>query len=357
MTGERTGVAALPQELRGAAAAILPGDVFDFVDGGAEDERTARANVERLSRYTFAPRVMARSAAPVTSTTVLGVELAVPIVVAPMGMQRLIHPEGERASAAAARRAGAGFVVATGSSIAMEDVAPVAGSARWFQLYLMRDRGLSRDLVQRALDAGYRGVFLTADVPVVGDRPRDRRARFRPPDGLRNANFEAYGSVDAGHHRYVQDIEPDLGWDDVSWLAGLCGDAPLVVKGVLRPDDARRSVEHGAAGLVVSNHGGRQLGRARASIDVLTAVVDEVAARACVLFDGGIRSASDIAVAVGSGAAAVLLGRPVLWSLALAGEDGVQALLSRLSEDLIRTMTLLGAPRLSDLRDVVVHPQ
>lgn len=345
-----------PEELERAAAEVLSDEVFGFVAGGADDEVALAANLSALQQCVLRPRIMARSASPQIATTVAGLDLAAPVLVAPMGMQRLIHPDGESATAAAARRAGVGYVLATGSSVALEDVATVAGAARWFQLYLMRDRAISGDLVQRAIAAGYCGIVLTVDVPVVGTRPRDNRTQFKAPDGLRNANFETYDSIDAAHHTYIHEIESDLGWEDLQWLVELCAAVPVIVKGVLRADDARLAVEHGAAGVIVSNHGGRQLGRAPASIDALDAIVDELQGGAAILFDGGIRRAADVVTAVGRGADAVLLGRLTMWSLAVGGQDGVYAMLTRLSDELRRTMTLLGAASLDQLGEVVQRP-
>lgn len=253
---------ATPEGLEHAAQAVLDPDVHAFVAGGAEDDGTVRANVAAFSTQRLRPRVLANAGDPDPRVEVLGLSLDAPLFIAPMGMQCLIHPDGERATAAAAKDAGVGHVLATGSSITMEDVAAAAGDARWFQLYLLRDRAVSRDLILRALAAGYRGIVLTVDVPVVGHRPRDRRTSQAPPPGVRNANFEAYDGIDAGYHSYVAAIEPDIGWTDLQWVVDVAGDAPVVVKGVLRADDARRAVDLGARGIVVSNHGGRQLARA-----------------------------------------------------------------------------------------------
>ncbi len=342
-----------PEELERAAAQVLSEEVYGFVAGGADDERTLAANLSALRECVLLPRILARSATPRLTISVAGVDLEAPLLVAPMGMQRLIHADGELATAAVARRAGVGFVLATGSSVALEDVASVAGPARWFQLYLMRDRAMSADLVQRAIAADYRAIVLTADVPVVGTRPRDHRSQFKAPDGLRNANFEPYGSVDAAHHSYIGLIESDLGWEDVEWLVDVCAGVPVIVKGLLRADDARHALDHGAAGVVVSNHGGRQLGRAPASIDALDAIVDEVQGRAAVLFDSGVRRAADAITAIGRGADAVLLGRLTMWSLAVGGEAGVYKMLTQFQDQLRRTMTLLGVSSLGELGEVV----
>jgi 4-hydroxymandelate oxidase len=217
----------------------------------------------------------------------------------------------------------------------------------------MKDRAVSKDLVHRAVASGYAAIVLTVDVPVIGDRPRDHRSRFAAPPGVRNANFEPYRSVDAGHHAYVTDIECDLGWDDLDWVADTAGDVPVLLKGVLRAEDAGRAVQHGAAGVVVSNHGGRQLGRTPAPLDVLPSVIDAVGGSALVLVDGGVRSGADVVTAVGLGADAVLVGRLVMWALAVGGQDGVTATLQQLVDQVRRTMTLLGARTLADLADCV----
>lgn len=337
------------EELERAAREILDAEVYDFVAGGAEDDGTVHANVAAFSARRLRPRVLADAGAPDPSVRVLGMPLDAPLIIAPMGMQRLIHPDGEHATAAAARDAGVGHVLATGSSISMEEAASSAGPARWSQLYLLRDRVVSRDLIERALAAGYPGIVLTVDVPVVGHRPRDRRTSHGPPPDVRNANFEAYDGIDAGYHSYVGAIDPDIGWTDLQWVIDVAGGAPVVVKGVLHPDDARRAVELGARGIVVSNHGGRQLGRAIPALDALRPVVDAVAGRATVLFDSGVRRGSDVVTAVAMGASAVLVGRPVMWALAVDGQRGVTELLRSLIAEIRRTMTLMGARTLGDL--------
>jgi 4-hydroxymandelate oxidase len=335
------------EQLEEEAARVLPAGVWDFVAGGADDEVAAAANVAAYGRRTLHPRVLAGAAAPSAATTVLGCPLAAPVLVAPMGMQRLVHPDGESAMSAAACATGLGFVLATGSSVPIEEV---GGPARWFQLYLLADRGVTDDLVRRAVDAGYRAIVLTVDAPVVGHRPRDRRTRGGT--AWRNANFEPYPGIDAEHHGYVSGIRADITWADLDHLVSVAG-VPVVVKGVLRPDDAVRAVDHGAAGVVVSNHGGRQLGRAAVPLDVLESVVDAVAGRAAVLLDGGVRRAADVLTAVALGADAVLIGRFALWSLAVGGRPGATEAFADLVAGIHRTMTLLGAATLADLRGLV----
>jgi isopentenyl diphosphate isomerase/L-lactate dehydrogenase-like FMN-dependent dehydrogenase len=344
-----------PEDLDRSAALRLPADVYDFVAGGADDELSLGRNRRAFEAHALVPRVFAGAGAPDCAAQVLGSRLAAPVLVAPMGMQRLVHPDGEAATAAAAAGAGLGFTVASGSSVALEEVARVAGDARWFQLYLLRDRGISRDLVERAVAAGYRAIVLTADVPVVGDRPRDRRSRFAPPPGVRNANFEPYAAVSAAHHAYVADLERHLAWPDLEWLVGVAGTTPVVVKGLLRADDARRALEHGARGIIVSNHGGRQLGRAPATLDVLPPVVDAVGGAAPVLLDGGVRTGVDVVTALGLGADAVLVGRLVMWALAVGGRETVTVVLRQLVDQVRRTMTLVGASKLPDLAGTVMR--
>jgi 4-hydroxymandelate oxidase len=234
-------------------------------------------------------------------------------------------------------------VLSTGSSVPLEEV---AGPARWFQLYLLADRGVTADLVARADAAGYRAIVLTVDAPVVGHRPRPVAWHPAAP----NANFAPYPGIDAANHAYVSTIRADIGWADVSWLVGQAG-LPVVLKGVLRPDDARRAVDHGVAGVVVSNHGGRQLGRAAVPLDVLESVVDAVGGRARVLLDGGVRRAADVLTAVALGADAVLVGRLALWALTVGGRDGVTEALTDLVTGIRRTMTLLGVRNLAELRE------
>jgi 4-hydroxymandelate oxidase len=329
------------EELELAAARVLPAPVRDFVACGADDEVALAANLAAFRRRAWHPRVLAGAADPDPATEVLGAVLAAPVLVAPMGLQRLVHPDGELATSAAAASAGLGFVLSTGSSVPIEEV---TGPARWFQLYLLRDRGVTEDLVHRAVAAGYRAIVLTVDAPVVGHRPRSTASHH----GWRNANFDPYPGIDAEHHGYVSTIRADIGWPDVSWLASVAG-VPVVVKGVLRPADARRALDHGAAGVVVSNHGGRQLGRAVAPLDVLESIVDVVDGHAVVLLDGGVRRAADVLAAVALGADAVLIGRLALWALAVGGRAGVTEALTELTSGIRATMTLLGAHTLADL--------
>jgi 4-hydroxymandelate oxidase len=335
---------------RGARDVLEPAH-FDYLAGGAGDERTLTANEEAFARRRLVPRVL-RGPGPVDlSTDLPGVRLAAPVVVAPTAFHRLAHRDGEAATAAGVAAAGGLLTVSTMATTAVEDIA-AAGAALWFQLYVQPDRSFTAALVARAEAAGCRAVVLTVDSPVRGRHARDERHGFTElPAGMVCENLRA---ADGRVRDLV--VDPDLGWDAVAWLRGTTS-LPVLVKGVLHPADARLAVEHGVDGIVVSNHGGRQLDGAVSTLDALPAVADAVAGRVPVLLDGGVRSGVDALVALALGADAVMLGRPVLWGLALGGADGVQAVLEDLTDELAHAMALVGAHRPADLTpDLVTVP-
>ncbi|HEX5630596.1 MAG TPA: alpha-hydroxy acid oxidase [Acidimicrobiia bacterium] len=334
---------------------------FDYYAGGADDEITLRANEAAWRQVEFLPHVLRDVTAIDTTTSLVGCDLAVPILIAPMAAQRLAHPDGEAAMARAAAGAGTVMVVSTLSTTSIEDVAAAApGAPLWFQFYCHRDRGLSRDLLARAGAAGYRAVVLTVDLPVVGRRRRDEINGFALPHDMAMVNVAVTmnrtgeGSALAGYGdaAFDRSLTPaDLGW--IAEASGL----PVLVKGVLRADDAVAAVEHGAAGVIVSNHGGRQLDGAMATARALPAVAQAVAGRVPVLVDGGIRGGYDVVKAVGLGATAVLVGRPLLWGLALDGAAGAGAVLEELTLELSRAMALCGTSSLAEITpDLVVVP-
>jgi 4-hydroxymandelate oxidase len=287
-----------------------------------------------------------------TGLVLFGNPLAAPLLIAPMAFQRMAHPDGEVATARAAAAAGIPIVISTMSTVTLEDIAAESGpSQRWFQFYLHRDRGLSRRLLERAEASGCSAVVLTVDLPVVGRRRRDEANRFHLPEGLAVANLEA--SLERGGGSALSEysdaaFEPSLTPDLLEWIAGVTH-LPLLVKGVLHPDDAVMAADAGAAGVIVSNHGGRQLDGAIASADALPAIADRLAGRVPVLVDGGIRSGTDIVKALAMGATAVLIGRPVLWALAVGGEQGVASLLEELTEEFTRAMMLCGAKAVGEI--------
>jgi 4-hydroxymandelate oxidase len=333
-------------ELQRRARKLLPSNVYDYCAGGSGRERTLRANEKAWRQVWMAPRVLREVSAVDTSTRLLGTEFATPLCVAPTGYHGLAYPDGELATAAGAAKAGALFVLSTRSSRRIEDVAEVvaaAGGTWWFQVYLMRDRELTAGLVRRAAAAGAAALVLTADTPVVGRKRRD------PADGMVSdedflVNLGPLADMAAATQA------ADVTFADMSWLSEVAADGgggrlPVVVKGVLRGDDASACRAHGAAAVMVSNHGGRQLDGALPSALALpdVAAQQQPGSDWEVYADGGIRTGEDALVALSFGARAVFLGRPVLWALTCGGADGVRAFLAGLTDDLAHAMALAGA--------------
>ena len=345
-----------------AARAKLPKDVLDYYEGGALDEITLRENTAGWERLKLYYRVLAGVGDRDLSATLLGQKISMPIVVAPTAFHKLACEEGEIATASAAKKAGTLFILSSLSNTAMENVFAAAGSPRWFQLYVYKDREITRALVQRAEAAGAEAIVLTVDAPGLGTRERDMRNRFRLPDGLSVENLAPLGKgtmpmvEGSGLAAYVRDnFKSDLGFDDLDWLCG-CTRLPVVVKGVCRGDDARQVAEHGAKAVVVSNHGGRQLDTAPATCEMLSHVVETVGDACEVYVDGGIRRGSDVLKAIALGAHAVLVGRPVLWGLAAAGEQGALDVLEILRRELDEAMLLCGCTRLGDIDRALLDP-
>ncbi len=344
------------REVEALAQAKLPAATFDYYAGGAGDEITLAENCRAFDRIAIRYRVLVDVANRMFGTTLLGTEVSAPIVVAPMAFQRLAHPEGEIGTTRAAGSLGLLMTASTFATSSLEEIAAAATGPLWFQLYVHQDRDLTRDLVTRAAAAGYRALVLTVDVPEIGRRERDERNGFRLSPELRVANFvpktsdplqaESEGSRLRSFIHGMRDAS--FSWKDLDWLAGL-STLPVVLKGVVRGDDARRALDHGVAGIVVSNHGGRQLDGAVASVDALPEVAGAVGDRALVMVDGGIRRGTDIIKAIALGARAVMVGRPVLWGLAVDGEAGARRSLELLRNELDLAMALCGTPSLSDI--------
>jgi isopentenyl diphosphate isomerase/L-lactate dehydrogenase-like FMN-dependent dehydrogenase len=318
----------------------LDGTWFGYFAGGACDERTMADNVEAFARLRLRPRVLRDVGAVSTRVTTLGLDLALPVLVAPVAYQRRAHPDGEAASARAAAIAGTAMCVSTLATSTVEDVASAAPDATLlYQLYVFRDRGLTAELVARAVAAGCRAVVLTVDLPVVGKRERELRGAWALPEQDVPAVVEARarGSSDPA----LSLFDPTVGWP---YLAELCSSVsvPVLVKGVLTGEDAALAADHGAAGVVVSNHGGRQLDGVGATVDALPEVVDAVGDRLEVWLDGGVRRGTHVAAALALGARAVLIGRPAVWGLAAAGEAGVRGVLELLRDELETALALLG---------------
>ena len=332
------------------AAERLPPTTYDYFAGGANDELTLRENRAAFERIQLRPRVLVDVGERDSSTEVLGRRRPLPLLVAPMAFAKLAHPEGELAIARAAGAAGITMTLSTLATATLEDVAGAAAAPLWFQLYVFRDRGVTRSLVERAEASGYEALVLTVDAPLAGRREQDVRNRFALPEGLFAENLVSDelrslpAGADSGLALYIASLlDQSLTWADVEWLRSITR-LPLLVKGILRGDDAALAVEHGAAGVIVSNHGGRQLDTAVAAIDALPEVAATVDGRAELLMDGGVRRGTDILKAIALGARAVLLGRPLLWGLAVDGEAGATRVLKILREEFELAMALCGCP-------------
>lgn len=344
------------------ARSKLSTDVCDYFEGGALDEITLRENTAGWERLKLYYRVLAGVGNRDMATTVLGQPISMPIVVAPTAFHKLACDAGEIATARAAKAAGTLFILSSLSNTAMEAVFAEAASPRWFQLYIYKDRAITLELLKRAEAAGAEAIVLTVDAPGLGTRERDARNRFRLSDGLAVENLAPLGRgnmpevVGSGLAAYVREnFKADLGFDDLDWLCGSTR-LPVVVKGVCRGDDARRATEHGAKAVVVSNHGGRQLDTAPATCEVLPHVVEAVGDRCEIYVDGGIRRGSDVLKAIALGARAVLVGRPVLWGLCVAGEQGAKDVLEILRRELDEAMLLCGCATLGDIDGLLLRP-
>ncbi|MEE8601498.1 alpha-hydroxy acid oxidase [Euzebya tangerina] len=365
------------EDVRRRARLRLPRMAFEFVDGGAGDEVTLRANRTAFEQVSIQPKVLTGVSDRDLSVSVVGQELALPLVFSPAGLLRVTHPAGETAAAAAASAAGVPFTLSTGSSRSIEEVAQAGGDGlRWFQLYLWKDRAVVEGLLDRAARAGYSALVLTVDVPVVGQRDRDiRNGMTLPPrpnlrtaldtawrpwwwwpvltgEPITFANFTDLGLgesvTELGRFVNTAMINPEQSWADVAWLREQWT-GPMLVKGILRAEDASRSVDCGADAVVVSNHGGRQLDGAPAAFAVLDEVVGAVGGRADVILDGGVRRGADVVKALAAGAAAVMIGRPYVYGLAAGGQAGVARVLEILSGEIDRTLALTGCRRARDL--------
>jgi 4-hydroxymandelate oxidase len=342
-------------DFEGLAADRLERAAFDYVAGGAGDEQTLADNLAAWRRWQLLPRVLVDVSAVDASSRFLGSAVAMPVGVAPMAFQHFAHPEAELATARAASRAGALFCLSTMSSRSIEDVAAAAAAAgsgpRWFQLYVHRDRAVSAELVQRAEAAGFGAVVLTVDLPIAGRRERDIRNALAYPQVFGNFahRLPAAGPEEAPITVVIAGLnDASLTWADIAWLRGLTS-LPIVIKGILSPADADLAVQHGAAAVIVSNHGGRQLDRTPSAIDVLPEIVEAVGGRAEVYLDGGVRRGVDVLTALALGAQGVFVGRSVLFALAVGGEAGVARALDLLAAEVHDDMALLGARTIGEI--------
>jgi isopentenyl diphosphate isomerase/L-lactate dehydrogenase-like FMN-dependent dehydrogenase len=366
-TGKRTDPGFIPlavEQLEEKARSILSAEAYDWIAGSAGSSTTARNNLAAFDRWRIVPRMLCDISSRDFGLSLFGHDLSLPLLIAPIGVQGAAHPEGEKASAAAAATLGIPFVISNVATFSMEEVAQAAGPGpRWFQLYWPKDPELTLSFLDRAKRAGYSAIVVTLDTQSLGWRERNLQLAFLPflkgtglanyftdPVFRRSLARPPEEDVPAAAERYLQ-VFSDLSrtWKDLKFLRDNT-DLPLLVKGVQHPEDARRALDQGVDGIVVSNHGGRQVDGSVGTLEVLPAVVDAVADRVPVLFDGGIRRGADVFKAVALGARAVLVGRPVLWALAAGGREGVREYLLNLAADLDLTFALAGKSRLADVR-------
>ena len=324
-----------------AARERLPPDVYDFYAGGAGDEWTLAENRRAFDRWNLRPRVLRGAGNPDMSTSVLGTPVSFPVLVAPWAYQSMAHPEGERATARAAAAAGTIMVVSSTAIDVLEEVAASSDASKWWQLYVFEDRGATTDMLARVVGANYEAICLTVDLPVFGLRHREARHGFIPPIGSRSTRLP-YDAM--------------LSWDDIAWVRERTAGLPLLVKGILTAEDAELAVAAGVDGMVVSNHGGRQLDGSPAGLTALPEVVDAVAGRAVVLMDGGVRRGTDVLKALALGARAVMVARPLAWGLTVGGEDGVIDVLRILRDEFENAMALTGCRSVGEISPALVAP-
>jgi len=334
-------------DFEGAAQSRISHMVWEYYSGVA-DEITLRWNREAYDRLRLRPKVLVDVSKIDTRTTLFGQELAHPILLAPAADHRMIHPEGEAATARGAGSSNTIFLLSSFANTCVEDVARHASAPLWFQLYVQRDREFTRDVVQRAAAAGCKALCVTVDTPTFGARNRQARARYELAPGLSRPHLPPKTSGKTGSQVFPDWTEPALTWRDISWLRSIVK-IPVLIKGVLNPDAAARAVQEGIAGIIVSNHGARNLDTAPATVDALPHVVERVAGRIPVLVDGGIRRGTDVVKALALGANAVLIARPYLYGLAVAGEEGVRRVVEILRNELEMAMGLLGRPTIQSI--------
>jgi lactate 2-monooxygenase len=368
--GETPSIPVATAELERRAVETMEPGTAAYVGAGAGTEETIRANAEAFRRRQIVPRMLRDVSVRDLSTTVLGTSIPAPLLLAPIGVQKIVHPDGELASARAAAAVGVPMIASTASHFTLEEIAAAGGDApRWFQLYWANDRELVRSFLQRAEAAGYGAIVLTVDTFIPGWKPRDLQQAWLPfLNGMGVGNFfqdpvfraalektpeEDQGAA-TGHFLGVQ-ANPALAWGDLAWLREQTS-LPIVVKGIQHVEDAREAVRRGIDGIVVSNHGGRQVDGAIASLDALAPIADAVGAELAVLFDSGIRGGADVLKALALGADAVCLGRPYIWGLALEGQQGVETVLKMALAELDLTMALCGLASLDEIGPELLSP-
>jgi isopentenyl diphosphate isomerase/L-lactate dehydrogenase-like FMN-dependent dehydrogenase len=362
--------------MRALARTKLPRPIFDFADGGAEDERTLRRNESVFDDLDLLPRPLSGAATRDLSVELLGMKLSLPVIIGPTGLGGLFWPDGERCAARAAAAAGTAYCLSHGSVCTLEQLAETGVSPRWMQVFIYRERGFTKELTERAAKANYDALVLTTDNQMLGNRERDLRNGFTIPPRLNLNSLASMAlkaewlwrmrndlkSITFGNYvrpgenadirslagRMAHLLDPSMNWVDVADLRKVWT-KPLILKGILHPDEARKAVEHGVDALIVSNHGGRQLDGAASGLDALPAILDAVGGRIPVLVDGGIRRGGDVVKALALGAKACLIGRPQLWGVSVAGEAGVSRVLEIFRQEIDRAMGLCGVTRIDQI--------
>ncbi len=370
-------------DFRKLAYKRLPKMVFDYLDGGADDEETLLRNRTAFGKYQLMPRALRDVSNIDLSTTVLGQKVNLPVLLSPTGQTRMFHHTGEKAVASAAAKAGTIYSLSSVSSTSIEDTAATTEGPKWFQIYVWRDREIIKEFMARCKDSGYHALCLTVDLPVHGNRERDLRNDLSFPaapsipklinvlsrpkwlynyltkEKLEVANVVGSPNLQTAKHDTLLDyiakqMDATVNWDDAAWMIEQW-DGPFLIKGIVNPEDARRAVEIGASGIIVSNHGGRQLEYMPPTIEVLADIVETVSGRAEVILDSGVRRGTDVLKALALGANAVMIGRPYLYALASGGEAGVDRMFHLLQEELHRNMALLGCTSIDDLNRSYIH--
>lgn len=335
---------------------------FDYYSSGANDEITLKENCNAFKRIYLNYRVLVDVSKRDLSTEILGHKISMPVIIAPTAFQKMAHPDGETATAKAVGKAGSIMILSTLSNTSVEEVVNASSGPVWFQLYVFRDREITKELIKKAEAAGVKAIVLTVDAPMLGQRENDKRNKFNLPQGLEIANLSFVSKSnlivknDSGLAGYVtENLDPSLNWKDIDWLRSVTS-LPIILKGIACKEDAILAVEYNIEGIVVSNHGGRQLDTCRATIDVLPEISDAVYGRTEILMDGGIRRGTDILKAIALGAKTVLTGRPILWALSYNGENGVTDVLNIFKKELDLAMALCGCSEIKNItNDLIVQ--
>lgn len=371
------------EDFRALAKKRLPRMIFDYLDGGSDDEVTLGRNRSSFSKYQLMPRALVDVGSIDLSTTILGQKIDLPILLSPTGQTRMFHHSGEAAVVRSAAKANSIYALSSLSSIAIEEAAAASAGPKWFQIYVWRNRGIIKEFMARCRKNGYHALCLTVDLPVHGNREKDLRNVLTFPASLTartaadilchpawlyhyltGAKIELGNLTDASTVKLPEDgnlmdyvakqFDPTVDWDDAAWMIEQWG-GPFLIKGIVNAEDAKRAVDIGASGIIISNHGGRQLDFMPPPIEVLPEIVKAVAGRAEILIDSGVRRGTDVIKALALGANAVMIGRPYLYALAAGGEAGVDRMFALLRAELSRDMALLGCTKISDLNPDFIH--